>query len=424
MRYKRSLAIVMAAILAVVAFSLASCGGETSESTQSTEAADTSSTEAGVTTTPGSSASGEPIRIGYNFGFTNFMAMDAALTEHGVLTALAQVNNEWNGRPIEVYKVDNASDPVTAVDKTRQLIESNKVSVVIGPIFSPSNAAVTDFLGKSGTGIPCISIFGEPYENLATANKLAFIPAGFHSYQGYILGKYASEELGYKTANVINYEDTTARDMTAGFKRGFSEGGGQLLSEQYVPMDTVDFSSYLTTMKKDADCTCWWIFGNGAGPFVKQYHDYGLTAPLIMEMADNLQEPVMKDLGDIALGIIATDHYVPLIDYPLNKKFVEDYTKQWDGEQPNMDSFGGWLAVNLFLRALDKTNGDTSPEALKAAMATMTLDTPAGQYTMSPYGDAFIGTGSFYITECVKIGDRYSWQPVKVYENQLFEDRR
>ena len=85
-----------------------------------------------------------------------------------------------------------------------------------------------------------------------------------------------------------------------------------------MPIDAVDFSSYLTSLK-DADCTYWWIFGNGAAPFVKQYKDYGLTAPLITAMASNLTEPQLADLGDLALGLIGGEFYSPEIDNPLNK---------------------------------------------------------------------------------------------------------
>jgi branched-chain amino acid transport system substrate-binding protein len=372
---------------------------------------------------PSATVNTTPVKISYNDGFTGFMAMDAAMTDHGILTALAQWNNQVLGRPIEYSKVDNQSDVVIAVEKARQTVENDKVDVIFGPVFSPATAAITDYLAKAG-GIPNISIFGQPHNNLATANKLAFIPAGIHSFQGYILGKYAAEELHYKTATVIAYEEDTGHDIVEGFAKGFGEGGGQVLQTQFVPEDVIDFSSYLTTLKK-ADCTCFWIFGNGAGPFVKQYHDYGIKQPMVMSMADDIQEPTLAELGDISLDIIATDHYIPLIDNELNKKFVADYTKQWNGEQPNMDSFAGWLAVNLFLKAVEKTNGDTSPKAIIEAMSNMSLDTPAGKYTMSPYGDAYIGTGDFYICKSVRLDNgRYTWQPLFTYDQIRFEDKR
>ena len=100
------------------------------------------------------------------------------------------------------------------------------------------------------------------------------------SMSGYYLGKYAVEDKGYKTTNIIVFEDTASRQLVAGFKKAFTEGGGKVLTEKYVPYDTMDFAPYLTTMP-DADCTTYWIFGNASAPFIKGYRDYGVKAPLL-----------------------------------------------------------------------------------------------------------------------------------------------
>jgi len=410
--HKKPLIVALALVLAlgIGAFVLASCGSSGTSG---------GGASASTSASPVPAATGEPLKMGFDEGFTGFMAVDANLTEHGIKTAMAQVNNQWMGRPLEYIKADNNSDPTQAVEKARQLVEQDKIQVMLGPIFSPANAAVTGYLGKEGGGIPSISIFGQPTDNLKTGNNLSFIPAGMFAMEGYLLGKYVVEQLGYKTANSISYEDTTGHELMRGFRKAIEEGGGQILTEKYVPIDTVDFSSYLTSLKP-ADCTYNWIFGNGTGPFIKQYNDYGITAPLVMTMADDLQEPVMKKLGDLSLDIIGSDHYLSELDNPLNKKFVEDYTKMWDGELPNMDSFGGWTAVNLFLAAVKATNGDTSPEALKQAMANISIDTPIGTVTMSPYQTVFVGTGNFYIAKTQKVDGNYRWMPVYTFPNVTF----
>ena len=410
MRYAKFVtAVALVTAMAIGAVALVACGGGGT------------STSGSPSATPSTAATGEPFKLGFDEGFTGFMAVDAQLTEHGILVALAELNNQVLGRPIQYIKADNNSDPATAVDKARQLVESDKIAAMLGPIFSPANAAVTAYLGKEGGGVPSISIFGQPADNLKTGSQLSFIPAGMFAMEGYLLGKYAVEELGYKTANSINYEDTTGHELMRGFRKAFEEGGGKIVTEQYVPIDTVDFSSYVTALKP-ADCTYNWIFGNGTGPFIKAYHDYGLTAPLVMTMADDLQEPVMKQLGDLSLGIIGSDHYISTLDNPLNKKFVEDYAKMWPGELPNMDSYGGWTAVNLFVEAVKKTNGDATPDVLKQALATLSLDTPAGKITMSPYETVFVGTGPMYICEVQKVNGEYRWMPVHTYENVLFKN--
>ena len=252
--HKRVILLLLAVLLGV-ALLAAACGTADTTTTTAGATATTAapSTDTTAATTPGSSdttatsgaASSEPIRFGFDEGFTGFMAYDCQLADQGVKTALAMLNNQWEGRPLEYFAEDNGSDPVVAVDKARKLVESDKIDVMIGPIFSPSAKSVADYLAKS-RGIPEISIVGQPTENLETANGLAFIHTGFFDSHGYYFGKYLAEK-GYKTANVINYDDTPAYALTAGFKKAFvDEGGGQILSENYVPLDVVDFSSYLT----------------------------------------------------------------------------------------------------------------------------------------------------------------------------------
>ena len=369
---------------------------------------------------PAPAATGEPIRIGFDEGFTGFMALDTMLVDHGIRTALEQIDSQVLGRPIEYLKADNASDPVQAVDKARQLVESDGIVAMLGPMFSPSNAAVTDYLARNG-GIPSISFMGQPYENMKTANKLSFIPTGFFSVPGYYLGRYAAGTMGYKTANVICFEDTASRGMVDGFKKAFAAGGGKVLSEESVPYDSIDFAPYITTMPK-ADCTIYWIFGNASAPFIKQYRDYGVDAPLLALQASCLTEQQLQELGDLVVGVMGVDYYVNTLDNPLNKQFVEDYRAMWDGEYPNLNSGGGWLAVNLLVEGLKKTNGDTTPAKLIEAMSTATVDTPSGPYTMASFEDAFTGTGNIYICEVKKGAERYEWVPVESFEQVRFTD--
>jgi branched-chain amino acid transport system substrate-binding protein len=402
---------VLAVILGVS--SLAAAGGVGEDTT--TTAAPTDTTGAPTETT--AAPSGEPIKIGMDLGYTGFMAYDVELADKGAKTALHMLGNQFMGRPLELFVEDNASDPVTAVDKARKLVESDDVDVMIGPIFSPSAAAVADYLGKS-TGIPQMSIVGQPTDNLATANGLAFIHTGFFDSHGYYFGKYLAE-LGYKTANCISFDDTPAYALTAGFKKAFvDEGGGQVLMEEYVPLDMVDFSAYLTTMKP-ADVTFFWIFGNGAVPFVQQYYSYGLTAPLAAPMSNNFSDAQLAELGDQGLGMLACDYYAYTVDNQANDEFVAGYQELYPGEYPTPQGYGAWQGIMLYLEGVKATNGDTTPAKVIEAMSTMSLDTPAGKMTIVPYENAFIAKRDFLILEVQKVGDVLTWVPVKTYDQVL-----
>jgi len=412
------------AVMLVAAVALAACGGSETTTTggagTTTEVtaapttgggAETTASSAGSETTAAGPAAGAPIKLGFDEGFTGFMAYDASIAEKGILTALAMLNNQAAGHPLEYVKEDNGSDPVVAVDKARKMVESDKISVMLGPVFSPSAAAVTDYLAKS-SGIPQISIVIQPKDNLETANKLAFMPNGLYGAQGYEFGKYCAAQLGYKTVNAIHYDDTASRELQMGFERGFAEGGGTISSVKFVPGDVVDFSSYLTSLPK-ADATFFWIFGNGSVPFVKQYHDYGLTAQLLTPLAQNFSDEQLAELGDISTGIIGFDYYAWTLDNPANKEFVAAYQKLYPDDHPNSEVFGGWQAVMMFTKALEATGGDATPSKIIAAMGSLSIDTPAGKVTIGPYQDAYIGTRDYFVVKSVKLEDgTYTWTPV------------
>ena len=337
---------------------------------------------------PVAAPTGEPLKIGFDEGFTGFMAVDAQLTDHGIKTrARLRSTTRWMGRPIEYFKADNASDPVHGGRQGHASSwRATSIQVMLGPIFSPSNAAVTDYLAKGGGGIPSISIFGQPSDNLKTANGLSFIPAGMMSQEGYLLGKYAAETLGYKTANAISLEDTTGHAAHEGLHRrrsrraaARSSATSSCRSTRWTSARTSRPSSPPTAPTTGSSVTA-------PAPFIKQYHDYGLEAPLIMTMADDLQEPVMQELGDLALGIVGSDHYLSDCGQRAEQQVRRRRTTSCiRASSPTWTPTAAYTAVMMFLKAVEATGGDTSPEALKTAMSTMTFDTPNGSITMSPY---------------------------------------
>ena len=152
MTYRKVYFVLLAALLVAAAALLGACG------TATDPAGDSRDTTAA---SPVPAATGDPFIFGFDGGFTGFMAMDVELAEKGILTKLDMIQNQWMGRPVEYKKADNGSDPVVAVDKARQLVESDGIQFMAGPIFSPSAAAVTDYLAKAG-GIPQCSIIGQP----------------------------------------------------------------------------------------------------------------------------------------------------------------------------------------------------------------------------------------------------------------------
>ncbi len=55
-------------------------------------------------------------------------------------------------------------------------------------------------------------------------------------------------------------------------------------------------------------------------------------------------------------------------------------------------------------------------------MSNLTMDSPAGKFTIVPFQNAFIAKRDFFILEVQKVGDVLTWVPVKTYDQVLLGD--
>lgn len=136
-------------------------------------------------------------------------------------------------------------------------------------------------------------------------------------------------------------------------------------------------------------------------------------------MANNFVEEQLADLGDAGIGIVGCDVYTTTLDNPLNDEFTAAYQKLYPGQLPTTQGYTGWQAVMLLNEALKSTGGDTTPSKVIEAMSSISIETPAGKVTMSPYKDAYIGTRDFFMVETKLVGDNISWVPIHTYPQVL-----
>ncbi len=143
-----------------------------------------------------------------------------------------------------------------------------------------------------------------------------------------------------------------------------------------------DFTPYLRQLKPaDALMT----FGSAIYifNFYKAYAELKLTIPILECPGDTPSPAIQQALGDASIGVVFQSVYHYTLDNPQNRQFVAAYQKRWN-ELPNQiggDCFMNW---QLMMAALDKTKGDTSPDALANALAGLSIDTVRGNVSFTP----------------------------------------
>ncbi len=354
-----------------------------------------------------------PIKIGALLPLTGALLHEGPQVKRGIELALEHYGNVVAGRKIELLVEDDGTDPTAALDKARKLVERDGVSIVIAPQASNVANAVQPYLTEK----KIISLKSRQFPLPLTRKfPYLFVAEGTHRQTTAPMGDYAYNVLKYKTVSTMMADFIAGKDIMGGFTERFKELGGTVVQEQPFPVQTMDFSSYLTNVKP-ADALAAWTGGPGGANLAKQHVEYGINKkmPLITPFLSGiLNEDVIPSIGDIVLGITGTSSYSSTIDNPLNKKVVADYRKKYNQKPGDSGIIGGYVNTQVIIEALKATGGDTDPEKLKAAILKLNIQTPAGPLRFSPDR---LGIVNIYISKIAKVDGEYAWQVVQTYRD-------
>jgi branched-chain amino acid transport system substrate-binding protein len=269
----------------------------------------------------------EPIRIGLLAAKTGPLAsggidMDLALTMF-----LKERENTFAGRKVELIVADTAGVPATARTKAQELIEKNNVHCMIGPLAAFEALAIADYLTEKE--MPTLGLAAA--ENMTQRHPSPwFVRLTSTSAQcAYPLAEYSAKELKYKKIVTIADDFAYGHEMCAGFQRAFEDNGGKIIQKIFTPLATPDYGSYVGQVKS-ADAIFLGTAGSNGFRFLRQFIEYGLKDKMaVIGGMTALDESVLRNMGDEALGILTTSWYSAELDNPLNKSFAPAFRKQF-----------------------------------------------------------------------------------------------
>src|SRR4026208_2394044 len=88
----------------------------------------------------------EPLRIGFLTVRTGPLAAGGRQMEQGIELFLKERNNTPAGRRVELIIADTGGTPPQAKAKTQELVEKNRVHVIIGPLATFEALAIDDYI--------------------------------------------------------------------------------------------------------------------------------------------------------------------------------------------------------------------------------------------------------------------------------------
>ena len=98
-----------------------------------------------------SAENNKPIKIGTLLSYSGVYAILGEEITNALELALEEVNYEISGRKIEIIRGDTEVKPNIALKKARELISSEKVDILVGPVASSEALAIRDLIVSTKT---------------------------------------------------------------------------------------------------------------------------------------------------------------------------------------------------------------------------------------------------------------------------------
>src|SRR5713226_8649700 len=118
-------------------------------------------------------AQSENLRVGFLTVRTGPLAAGGRQLEEGINLLLKERNNTFAGRKVEIFFADTAGQPALAKTKTQELVEREKVHVIIGPLATFEALAIDDYMLSSKT--PLITPTSAAQNDLAQKKQSDYV---------------------------------------------------------------------------------------------------------------------------------------------------------------------------------------------------------------------------------------------------------
>ena len=360
-------------------------------------------------------AQAAPFKLGLLTVKTGPLAQGGIQMEQGVLTWLKEHDNKMAGRKVELFSADTGGKPAGTTTKAQELIERDKVDVIVGPLAAFELLAITDYIREHKT--PTLSLAGADDLTQRRPNPYFLRPSACSSQAMHVMGHYAAKEMGKKKAITIDYDFAFGYEQEGGFQAAFEKDGGCVANKLWAPLGTPDYTPYLAQMS-GIDVLCQGFAGSGPLAFMKQYANYGLKFPVVTGETGG-DDALLHAFGDEAVGMMSACPYTLDLDTDANKKFAQAIYKDFN-VVPGFYAAGLYINCQVVEAGLKAAGGTTEDkEKFMAALKAVKLkDTPRGPISFDHLGNI---VGSFYVRRIEKASNPYGlklWnKTLKTYEN-------
>jgi urea transport system substrate-binding protein len=327
-----------------------------------------------------SASAADPIKIGIPVGLSGANSVVAPSVVQAAELAVAEINAKGGvlGRELALEVADDGSGAAGAQKAFDSLIFQKKTNVLITMETSAARNAGLPIVARGKTPF----IYTSFYEGHSCSPYL-YVDAWVPDQQVAPIVDYFMQKKSAKTFFLVGSDYAFGRGMLDFTREYIKKKGGQILGEEYAPMDATDWTAIISKIRAanpDALVTS----TAGGAPNVTLTKQ--LRAAGIKSLYGNLavDEGTAKGMGTDAEGIYISASYLTSIASAKNKEFLAAMEKKFgaDLKTPNDLSVPEYEGVYLYKAAVEKAKSTDTAAVIKA-LAEVSFEGPRGVIQMS-----------------------------------------
>ena len=285
-----------------------------------------------------------------------------------------------DGHKVELIKAQTDGQPANTVSAARKAVTQDGAHFIGDVMTSPEHGALQQQLA----GMNALSFNGLGKDDALTGSQCS--PDAFRAVQSTSMDINAITQtlakLPAKTWAIQAVDYATGHTSAENFKKAAAAVGDKVVLEQYAPLNTTEFGSYITKLKAaHADGLFAVEYGADGVAFVNQGAQFKLFDQYKTVLGFNMvSEPLFPVLKDKIVGFYNNVGYDESSTNPLNQAFVKGFTKM-TGKPPYYVNADNYLAAQLLFHAVEKAHS-VDPQKVRQALNGISFDSIVGQVHM------------------------------------------
>jgi len=309
---------------------------------------------------------------------------------------LAEANGRDTG--IEVVIEDDQRKPDVAVQLADKMIQSEKVDVLTGIIWS--NLAMAVVPAAVGQGKFYLSPNAGPSALAGKGCDMNYFNVAWQNDNLHeAAGAYASDA-GFGKSFILAPNYPAGKDALTGYKRFFK---GEVAGEVYTQLGQTDYAAEIAQIRASGADSVFFFLPGGMGiSFLKQYSGSGVDLPVVGP-AFSFDQGILQAVGEAALGVKNTSQWNKDIDNDANKTFVAEFQAEY-GRLPSLYASQGYDTANLLISAAARADVHDA-NAFRAALRAAEFASVRGKFSFGPNHHPI---QDIYVREVIKEGEVYT----------------